>query len=131
MAYPLDGGAPYAVEVDPKLYPFQLPLMDRLSEDSGYSLPVQALCEALGADYAWNQETQTAVCTYRGTNRLSHCGQHRRPGEWAGGNAGGCPGPPGRGPGLWFPGLWDAWGLDSFCPFNEDRTERVCWVILP
>ena len=131
MAYPLDGGAPYAVEVDPKLYPFQLPLMDRLSEDSGYSLSVQALCEALGAGYSWNQETQTAVCTYRGTTVSLTVGStaalvngqevtlEDAPALQAGVLASG------------FQVFGDAWGLDSFCPFNEDRTERVCWVILP
>ena len=47
-AYPLDGGEPYPVEVPSSLLPFRLPLMDRLSEDAGYSLSVQALCRALG-----------------------------------------------------------------------------------
>ena len=45
MAYPLDGGRPEPVEIDPALYPFQIPLMDRLSEGGGYSVPVRALCE--------------------------------------------------------------------------------------
>lgn len=65
MAYPLDGGRPETVEVDPTLYPFQIPLMNRLSEDSGYSVPVRALCEGLGVDCVWDNDTQTATMTYR------------------------------------------------------------------
>ena len=66
MAYPLDGGAPEAVEVDPALYPFQIPLMAPLSESSGYSVPVRALCEGLGVECIWDNEAQTAAMTYRG-----------------------------------------------------------------
>ena len=66
MAYPLDGGRPEPVEIDPALYPFQIPLMDRLSEGGGYSVPVRALCEGLGVDCVWSNEAQTAAMTYRG-----------------------------------------------------------------
>ena len=66
MAYPLDGGAPEAVEIDPALYPFQIPLMAPLSESSGYSVPVRALCEGLGMACIWDNEAQTASMTYRG-----------------------------------------------------------------
>ena len=66
MAYPLDGGAPEAVEIDPALYPFQIPLMAPLSESSGYSVPVRALCEGLGVECIWDNEAQTAAMTYRG-----------------------------------------------------------------
>ena len=65
-AYPLGGGRPEPVEVDPALYPFQIPLMDRLSEGGGYSVPVRALCEGLGVDCVWSNEAQTAAMTYRG-----------------------------------------------------------------
>ena len=66
MTYPLDGGAPEAVEIDPALYPFQIPLMAPLSESSGYSVPVRALCEGLGVECIWDNEAQTAAMTYRG-----------------------------------------------------------------
>ena len=66
MAYPLDGGAPEAVEIDPALYPFQIPLMAPLSESSGYGVPVRALCEGLGVACIWDNEAQTAAMTYRG-----------------------------------------------------------------
>ena len=66
MAYPLDGGAPEAVEIDPALYPFQIPLMAPLSESSGYGVPVRALCEGLGVACIWDNEAQTASMTYRG-----------------------------------------------------------------
>lgn len=66
MAYPLDGGRPEPVEVDPALYPFQIPLMGRLPEGGGYSVPVRALCEGLGVNCVWDNEAQTAAMTYRG-----------------------------------------------------------------
>ena len=66
MAYPLDGGRPEAVKIDPALYPFQVPLMEPLSENSGYSVPVRALCEGLGVECIWDNEAQTATMTYRG-----------------------------------------------------------------
>ena len=66
MAYPLDGGAPEAVEVDPALYPFRIPLMEPLSETGGYGVPVRALCEGLGVACIWDNEAQTAAMTYRG-----------------------------------------------------------------
>ena len=65
MAYPLDGGEPYAYQVDESLQTFQLPLMEPLSEEMRYSVPVQALCEGLGASYVWDGDAQRAVMVYR------------------------------------------------------------------
>lgn len=65
MAYPLDGGEPYAYQVDESLQTFQLPLMEPLSEETGYSVPVQALCEGLGASYVWDGDAQSAAMVYR------------------------------------------------------------------
>lgn len=65
MAYPLDGGEPYAYQVDERLQAFQLPLMEPLSEEMGYSVPVQALCQGLGASYVWDGDAQSAAMVYR------------------------------------------------------------------
>ena len=130
-AYPLDGGALCAVEVDPELYPFQLPLMERLSEGSGYSLSVQALCEALGAGYVWDAKAQTALCTYRGATVSLTVGSAT---ALVDGQEVALEDAPALQEGVLAAGFQvfgDAWGLDSFCPLNEDRTGRVCWVILP
>ena len=40
--------------------------MEPLSESSGYSVPVRALCEGLGVECIWDNEAQTAAMTYRG-----------------------------------------------------------------
>lgn len=66
VAYPLDGGRPEKVEVDPALYPFQIPLMESLGDGGGHGVPVRALCEGLGVECVWDNEAQTATMTYRG-----------------------------------------------------------------
>lgn len=129
-AYPLDGGEPYAVEVDPKLYPFQLPLMDRLSEGGAFALPLEALCEALGAGYTWDGETRTAVCSYRDVTLEFTVGSstvlvNSEPvtAEEA-------------------PALQDGtlavsydtaeyWGLNPFVVYSADKTEYLCWIVIP
>lgn len=67
QAYPLDGGSPQPVEADPVLFPFQIPRVDPRTDQVGYVLPVGALCGGLGIDCAWDNDTHTAVMTYRGT----------------------------------------------------------------
>lgn len=129
-AYPLDGGKPYAVEIDSKLYPFYLPLMDPITEDGGYALPVEALCKALEAPYDWAGETQTATCTYRDITIILNVGSSTvlvdgkpmdldepvvlRDGTLAA---------------SWK--LSEFWGLDCTAAYNEAQTERTCWVIIP
>lgn len=66
-AFPLDGGKPYGVEVDPLLYPFRLPLMARMENGNPLSLSVRALCETLGGVCTWDSATGSASLTYRGT----------------------------------------------------------------
>lgn len=65
-AYPLDGGDPYEVDVSGLPEPFKLTLMDRLTEDGGYALPVRALCDALGATCEWDENSRSASMTFRG-----------------------------------------------------------------
>lgn len=129
-AYPLDGGQPYAVEIDPKLYPFQIPLMDPITEEGGFALPVEDLCEALGASYEWKEDTQTATCAYRDTTIVLTVGSSTvlvngepadlgepvvlRDGTLAAG---------------WR--LAEHWGLDVTAAYNEAQTERTCWVVIP
>ena len=65
MAYPLDGGEPYEVDVSDIPQPFTIPageLLDGLNP----SVPLFALCEGLGADLAWDEETGIATATFRG-----------------------------------------------------------------
>lgn len=68
IAYPLDGGAPYPVDVSSLPDPFfQLPLLSALGENSGYSVPVRALCDALGIPCTWDAASRSATMTFRGT----------------------------------------------------------------
>lgn len=129
-AYPLDGGKPYAVETDPKLYPFYLPLMDPITEEGGYILPVEALCQALGTSYEWDEEAQSATCTYRDITIVLTVGSSTalvdgKPEDL---------GEPvvlqdGTLAASWK--LSEFWGLDTTAAFDKTQTERACWVVIP
>ena len=67
QAYPLDGSDPYPMEVDPSLLPFTIPAVDPQLEEIGYAVPLRALCDGLGIDCVWDNDTQTALLTYRDT----------------------------------------------------------------
>ena len=67
QAYPLDGSAPYPLDVDPSLLPFTIPAVDPQMEEIGYAVPLRALCDGLGIDCAWDNNSQTALLTYRDT----------------------------------------------------------------
>lgn len=60
-AYPLDGGAPYPYDASGLPFPFFVPSGE---EDTG--VPLDALCEGLGASYTWDEATRTATASYRG-----------------------------------------------------------------
>lgn len=75
MEYPLDGSKPRAVEHDPALDPFTLPLMDALpGMDGGFSIPVRALTEGLGGSCEWDPVTGGVTCTYRGVSIVLRAG---------------------------------------------------------
>ena len=65
-AYPLDGGAPYAVDVSGLPVPFHLPLVDRIAEGYGFAVPVRALSEGLGGTCTWDNDNRSAAVTFRG-----------------------------------------------------------------
>lgn len=74
VEYPLDGSEPVQLEHDPALDPFSLPLMEPLTETSGFSLPVRALTEMLGGTCAWDPVTGNVTCTYRDVTVVLHPG---------------------------------------------------------
>lgn len=57
--FPLDGSEPFPAQLEEK------PFFCRMYADTPWRAPFEALCRGLGADYAWDEETQTAVGTYR------------------------------------------------------------------
>ena len=135
MAYPLDGGRPEKVEVDPALYPFQIPLMESLGDGGGHGVPVRALCEGLGVECVWDNEAQTATMTYRGVTIVLTPGSttalvngqpvemYDAPAVQDGKLAAGCQ------------IFTDAWQLamsvayDSWPP--ADGTQIVAWLVIP
>ena len=70
MEFPADGSAPVPVDPELHLAPFELTYPTFPDTDSDKSrrnlISFRLLCENLGADYAWDEETQTATATYRG-----------------------------------------------------------------
>ena len=130
-AYPLDGGEPYAVEIDPKLSPFRLPLMDRLSEESGFALSAEALCRALGASYDWDEETQTAACTYRDITVVLTAGSGT---ALVDGKAAVLEDPPALREGTLavYPSVFrDAWNIDTWAVYDDAAASWLYWVIIP
>ena len=69
MEFPVDGSEPFPAEIDEHLYPFT-------TEFYPYTLPngdiryyfgdVEDFCKKLGADYRWDEASQTATAVYRG-----------------------------------------------------------------
>lgn len=64
MAYPLDGGAPYAYDTSGLPFPFRL---SGIEDESGeFFVPLSQLCQELGISENWDAESGTASITYRG-----------------------------------------------------------------
>lgn len=134
MAYPLDGGRPEAVEVDPALCPFQIPLLGDLGDSGGHGVPVRALCEGLGVDCVWDNEAQTASMTYRGVTIVLTPGSttalvngqpvemYDAPAVQDGKLAAECQ------------VFTDAWQLSMSAAYedgNAEDAQRVAWLVIP
>ena len=63
MEFPLDGSEPTPADEEERLIPFFVPRY-QFNNGSFYT-EVEALCQGLGAEYAWDADTQTATATYR------------------------------------------------------------------
>lgn len=129
--YPLDGSEPFDVTVDEKLYPFQIPLMDRLSEDSGYGVPVRALCEGLGGTCVWDNATKTAVCTYRDVTVTLTLGSGT---ALVNGEPVALENPPANQDGSLAVNcgvFLDAWQIQMAAVADESGSEHVAWVVTP
>ena len=60
--FPLDGSEPTLADESERFYPFYVP---RYDENGPWCTDVEALCRGLGAEYIWDEDTQTATATYR------------------------------------------------------------------
>ena len=60
--FPLDGSEPTLADESERFYPFYVP---RYDENGPWCTDVEALCRGLGAEYIWDEDTQTATAIYR------------------------------------------------------------------
>ena len=60
--FPLDGSEPTLADESQRFYPVYVP---RYDENGPWCTDVEALCRGLGAEYIWDEDTQTATATYR------------------------------------------------------------------
>ncbi len=69
MEFPADGSEPFPAEGVEHLYPFKTEFYPFSLPDGGvryYFGDVEDFCEKLGAEYTWDEDTQTATAAYRG-----------------------------------------------------------------
>ena len=74
VEFPLDGSAPSPADVPENLYPFTCTEIIP-GENHLFRFPVEELCQKLGADYRWDESTQTATATYRGVTLTMTVGE--------------------------------------------------------
>lgn len=74
VEFPLDGSDPFPADVPENLYPFHCTEIIP-GENQFFRFPVEELCQKLGADYQWDETTQTATATYRGVTLTMTVGQ--------------------------------------------------------
>ena len=72
--FPLDGSEPTLAKEDERFYPFYVSYYD---EDGPWYTDVEALCRGLGAEYIWDEDTQTATATYRDVTIQMTVGSNR------------------------------------------------------
>ena len=74
MEFPLDGSAPSPADVPKNLYPFTCTEIIP-GENHFFRFPVEELCQKLGANYQWDESTQSATISYRGVTLHLTVGQ--------------------------------------------------------
>lgn len=81
--FPVDGSPSFPADLPENLYPFTCTEIIPKEEYQYYRFPVEELCQKLGADYQWDEATQTATATYRGVTLTMTVGQscYQRNGE--------------------------------------------------
>lgn len=81
--FPVDGSPSFPADLPENLYPFTCTAIIPKERYQYYRFPVEELCQKLGADYQWDEATQTATATYRGVTLTMTVGQssYQRNGE--------------------------------------------------
>lgn len=75
--FPADGSPSFPADLPETLYPFACTEIISPGENSYFRFPVEELCRKLGADYQWDEATQTATATYRGVTLTLTAGEYR------------------------------------------------------
>ena len=138
MEYPLDGGQAKPAQIDQKLMPFRIDfdetMVQRLGENNGYAMPIAQVCQGLGAEYRWDQDSQTATCRYRDTEIIFTLGSDI---ALVNGQKEKLEGAPElrRGQLMISPlYLDDWWGIEIFAAWDEglnSEKDRDCWIVIP
>jgi len=63
--FPVDGSPSFPAELDQRLYPSATDLLVQ-DESGGWYLPLEEVCQNLGADFSWDSSAKTARASYRG-----------------------------------------------------------------
>lgn len=72
--FPVDGSDPFPADLPETLYPFVC--TEIIPEGhQHFRFPVEELCQKLGADYQWDEATQTATAAYRGVTLTMMVGE--------------------------------------------------------
>lgn len=81
--FPVDGSPAREAELDPRLRPFLMdppsPVYDLEGLRLGH-LSLRQLCERLGAEYRWDEDSQTAHRSVPRGDHHRHSGQFHHPG---------------------------------------------------
>ncbi|MGI5962797.1 MAG: stalk domain-containing protein [Lawsonibacter sp.] len=72
--FPVDGSPSFPADLPENLYPFTCTEII-LGKNHYFYFPVEELCRKLGADYQWDEATQTATATYRGVTLTMTAGE--------------------------------------------------------
>ena len=75
--FPVDGSPSFPAQLPKEFYPFEYPeiLVEETEEALFFRIPVEELCQKLGADYQWDESAQTATISYRGVTLTLTVGQ--------------------------------------------------------
>ena len=72
--FPVDGSPSFPADLPETLYPFTCTEII-LGGTHFFRFPVEELCQKLGVDYQWDEDTQTATAAYRGVTLTMTAGE--------------------------------------------------------
>ena len=73
--FPVDGSPSVPADLPENLYPFTCTEIIPEDRHQHFRFPVEELCQKLGADYQWDEDTQTATTAYRGVTLTMTVGE--------------------------------------------------------